>query len=152
MAHRKTARASAQSPQAPHRAYSTWSELAFLGRCGPLISSSTRTGKGRVFKVCHVIDEFTCQHLALRVERRMGAVDVIEMLEPMGHPRCCVPITGLNSSPQPWGAGPASTTRSKHSYPRASFGWAGSWSPYTTACVMNSWRTTCSRTWTTPAP
>ena len=35
--------------------------------------------KGRVFKVCNVIDEFTRQHLALRVERRMGAVDVIEM-------------------------------------------------------------------------
>lgn len=28
--------------------------------------------KGRVFKVCNVIDEFTRQHLALRVERRMG--------------------------------------------------------------------------------
>ena len=37
--------------------------------------------KGRVFKVCHVIDEFTRQHLAFRVERRMGAVDVIEMLD-----------------------------------------------------------------------
>ena len=35
--------------------------------------------KGRVFKVCNVIDEFTRQHLALRVERCMGAVDVIEM-------------------------------------------------------------------------
>ena len=35
--------------------------------------------KGRVFKVCNVIDEFTRQHLAFRVERRMGAVDVIEM-------------------------------------------------------------------------
>ena len=37
--------------------------------------------KGRVLKVCHVIDEFTRQHLAFRVERRMGAVDVIEMLD-----------------------------------------------------------------------
>ena len=37
--------------------------------------------KGRVFKVCNVIDEFTRQHLAFRVERRMGAVDVIEMLD-----------------------------------------------------------------------
>ena len=37
--------------------------------------------KGRVLKVCHVIDEFTRQHLALHVERRMGAVDVIEMLD-----------------------------------------------------------------------
>ena len=35
--------------------------------------------KGRVFKVCHVIDEFTRQHLAVRVERRMGAADVIDM-------------------------------------------------------------------------
>ena len=35
--------------------------------------------KGRAFKVCNVIDEFTRQHLALRVERRMGAADVIEM-------------------------------------------------------------------------
>ena len=32
-------------------------------------------------KVCIVVDEFTRQHLALRVERRMGAVDVIEMLD-----------------------------------------------------------------------
>ena len=30
-------------------------------------------------KVCHVIDEFTHQHLAFRVERRMGAADVIDM-------------------------------------------------------------------------
>ena len=37
--------------------------------------------KGRVLKVCIVIDEFTRQHLDLRVERRMGAVDVIEMLD-----------------------------------------------------------------------
>ena len=36
--------------------------------------------KGRVFTVCHVIDEFTRQHLAFRVERRMRADDVIEML------------------------------------------------------------------------
>ena len=35
--------------------------------------------KGRVFEVCHVIDEFTRQHLALRIERCMGAVDVIDM-------------------------------------------------------------------------
>ena len=37
--------------------------------------------KGRVFKVFNVIDEFTRQHLAFRVERRMGAADVIEMLD-----------------------------------------------------------------------
>ena len=37
--------------------------------------------KGRVFKVCNVIDEFTRQHLVFRVERRMGAADVIEMLD-----------------------------------------------------------------------
>ena len=38
--------------------------------------------KGCVFKVCNVIDKFTRQHLAFRVERRMGADDVIEMLDP----------------------------------------------------------------------
>ena len=48
------------------------------------MSSSTRTGKGRVFKVCHAIGEFTRQHLAFRVERRMGAADVIEMLDLAG--------------------------------------------------------------------
>ena len=37
--------------------------------------------KGRLFKVCNVIDEFTRQHLAFRVERRMGSADVIEMLD-----------------------------------------------------------------------
>ena len=37
--------------------------------------------KGRVFKVCNLIDEFTRQHLAFRVERRIGAADVIEMLD-----------------------------------------------------------------------
>ena len=37
--------------------------------------------KGRVFSVCHVIDEFTRQHLAFRVERRMGAGDMIDMLD-----------------------------------------------------------------------
>ena len=37
--------------------------------------------RGRVFKVCNLIDEFTRQHLAFRVERRMGAADVIEMLD-----------------------------------------------------------------------
>ena len=36
--------------------------------------------KGRVFKVCHVIDEFTRQHLAFHVERRMRTADVIEIL------------------------------------------------------------------------
>ena len=35
--------------------------------------------KGRVFKVCNVIDEFTRQHLAFRVERRVGSADVIDM-------------------------------------------------------------------------
>ena len=34
-----------------------------------------------MFKACHLIDEFTRQHLAFRVERRMGAADVIEMLD-----------------------------------------------------------------------
>ena len=42
------------------------------------MSSSTQTGRGRVLKVCHLIDEFTRQHLAVRVERRMGAADVID--------------------------------------------------------------------------
>ncbi len=37
--------------------------------------------KGRVFKVCNIIDEFTRQHLAFCVERRMGADNVIEMLD-----------------------------------------------------------------------
>ena len=37
--------------------------------------------KGRAFKVCNLIDEFTRQHLAFRIERRMGAADVIEMLD-----------------------------------------------------------------------
>ena len=37
--------------------------------------------KGRVFKACNLIDEFTRQHLAFRIERRMGAVDVIETLD-----------------------------------------------------------------------
>ena len=36
--------------------------------------------KGRVSKVCNVIDEVTRQHLAFRVDRHMGAADVIEML------------------------------------------------------------------------
>ena len=113
--------------------------------------------KGRVFEVCHVIDEFTRLHLALRVERCMGAVDVIEMLDlaalAHGAPQVLKgALTGLNSSPQPWDAGPASTTRSKRSYPRASLGGTGSWSPYTTACVMNCWKTTCSMDSTTPAP
>ena len=37
--------------------------------------------KGHVLKVCHIIDKFTRQHLAFRVERRMGAIDVIDMLD-----------------------------------------------------------------------
>ena len=43
--------------------------------------------KGRVLKVCHVINECTRQHLASRVERRMGAIDVIGMrdLTAMAH-------------------------------------------------------------------
>ena len=119
--------------RAPRRAYSAWSGLALLGRCGQLISSSTRTGKGRVFKVCHAIGEFTRQHLAFRVERRMGAVDVIEMLDlavlAHGAPQVLRADNGLNSSPEPWDAGPASTTHSKRSSHRANPGGAGSWSP-----------------------
>ena len=37
--------------------------------------------KGRVFKACNLIDEFTRQHLAFRVERRIGVADVIEVLD-----------------------------------------------------------------------
>ncbi len=37
--------------------------------------------KGHVFKVCNVVDEFTHQHLAFRVERRVGADYVIKMLD-----------------------------------------------------------------------
>ena len=112
--------------------------------------------KGRVFKVCNVIDEFTRQHLALRVKRRMGAADVIEMLDlavlAHGAPQVLKADNGPNSSPEPWGAGPASMTRSKRSSHRASRGITGSWSPYTTACATNSSRTTCSRISTTRAP
>ena len=113
--------------------------------------------KGRVFNVCNLIDEFTRQHLALRVVRCMGAVDVIGMLDlaalARGAPRVLKgSITGLNSSPQPWGGGPASTTHSKHFSHRANPGITGSWNPYTTACVMNCWKITCSRGSTTPAP
>jgi len=91
----------------------------------------------------------------LCVERRMGAVDVIEMLDlavlAHGAPQVLRADNGPNSSPEPWGAGPASTTRSKHSPHRARRGWADSWSPYTTACATNSWKTTCSRISTTRA-
>ena|GEM_PF-3344983 len=138
------------------RTYSTWSQRVLLGRCGPLISSSTRTGRGRVFKVCNIIDEFTRQHLALRVERRMGAVDVIEMLDLAVLARGAPQVLRADNGPEfivaavgRWASD--HDTLSKHSYPRASLGWAGSWSPYTTACVMNSWKTTCSRTSTMPA-
>lgn len=36
---------------------------------------------GKAFKVCNVIDEFTRQHLAFRLERSIKAGDVIEMLD-----------------------------------------------------------------------
>ena len=71
---------SAQSPQAPHRAAPTAPARASApGQVWAIDFQFDSDWKGRVFKVCNVIDEFTRQHLALRVERRMGAVDVIEM-------------------------------------------------------------------------
>ena len=112
--------------------------------------------KGRVFKVCNVIDEFTRQHLALRVERRMGAVDVIEMLDlavlAHGAPQALRADNGPEVIAAVVGRWASEHDMLQAFIPQASLGWAGSWSPYTTACVMNSWKTTCSRTSTTPAP
>ena len=74
------ARAKPPSP-APHHAYSASSQRVPPGRCGAIDFQFYSDCKGCVFKVCHVIDEFTRQHLAFRVELRMGAIDVIEMLD-----------------------------------------------------------------------
>lgn len=112
--------------------------------------------RGRVLKVCHVIDEFTRQHLAFRVERRMGAVDVIDMRDlavlTHGAPQVLRADNGPEFIAAAVGRWAASMTRSKHSYPRASRGITGSWSPCTTAYATNSSRTTCSRTSTMRAP
>lgn len=37
--------------------------------------------KGRAIKICHVIDEFTREHIGYRVERRIDAARVIETLD-----------------------------------------------------------------------
>ena len=71
------ARASAQSPQAPR--LQRLVRASASGRVWAIDFQFDSDWKGRVFKVCNVIDEFTRQHLALRVERRMGAVDVIDI-------------------------------------------------------------------------
>ena len=107
-------------------------------------------------KVCHVIDEFTRQHLAVRVERRMGAADVIDMHDRAVLTHGAPQVLRADNGPEFIAAAQARWA-SEHDtlqafIPRASRGWAGSWSPCTTACVMNSWRTTCSMGSTTPAP
>ena len=107
-------------------------------------------------KVCHVIDEFTRQHLAVRVERRMGAVDVIDMRDlavlAYGAPQVLCADNGpefIAAAQARW----ASEHDTLQAFiPQASRGWADSWSPCTTACATNSSRTTCSLGSTTRAP
>ena len=85
--------------------------------------------KGRVFKVCNVIDEFTRQHLALRVERHMGAVDVIEMRD-LAALACGAPqVLRADNGPE-FIAAAVGRWVSEHDtlqafIPRASPGWAG---------------------------
>ena len=75
-----------------------------------------------MFNVYNLIDEFTRQHLALCVERRMGAADVIEMLD----------LAALT-----------------HGAPQVLNTDNGS--EFIAAGMVNSWKTTCSIGSTTPA-
>ena len=109
----------------------------------------------------HVIPLPVCQDLKFDrwncnvcgLSRKMTALNYVRLLEGRLPPSLSGPSTGRgHRGLAPRCAGPASTTRSKRSSHRASHGITDSWSPYTTECVMNSWRTTCSRTSTTRAP
>ena len=107
-------------------------------------------------KVCHVIDEFTRQHLAVRVERRMGAADVIDMHDLAAVAHGAPQVLRADNGPEFIAAAQARWA-SEHDtlqafIPQASRGWADSWSPCTTACATNSWKTTCSRISATRAP
>ena len=44
-----------------------------------------RTHDGRKYRMLNVIDEFTHECLAIRVARKLKAVDVIDAIHPMGH-------------------------------------------------------------------
>ena len=89
--------------------------------------------KGRVFKACHLIDEFTRQHLALRVERRMGAADVIDMRDLAVLAHGAPQVLRADNGPE-FIAAAVGCWASEHDtlqafIPQASRGWAGSWSP-----------------------
>ena len=68
-----------------------------------------RTHDGRKYRMLNVIDEFTHECLAIRINRKLKAVDVIDVLSDLfilrGVPSHIDPTMGLSSSPRPYRIG-----------------------------------------------
>jgi putative transposase len=68
-----------------------------------------RTHNGRKLRMLNVIDEFTRECLAIRVDRKLKSADVIDVLSDLfilrGVPAMFVPTTVPSSSPRPCGSG-----------------------------------------------
>jgi transposase InsO family protein len=82
----------------PERANHVWSYDFVEGR----------THNGRKFRMLNVIDEFTRERLAIRVDRKLRSTDVIEILSDLFILRIramSVPTTVPSSSPGPCGSG-----------------------------------------------
>jgi putative transposase len=64
-----------------------------------------RTHDGRKDRMLNVVDEFTHECLAIRINRKLKATDVIDVLSDLfvlrGVPGTSAPITGLSSWPRP---------------------------------------------------
>ncbi len=68
-----------------------------------------RTHNGRKFRMLNIIDEFTRECLAIRIDRKLNSTDVIDDLSDLSSCAAClatfVLITGRSSSPRQCGSG-----------------------------------------------
>ena len=83
-----------------------------------------RTHNGRKFRMLNVIDEFTRECLAIRIDRKLKSTDVIDVLSDLfilrGVPATFVPTTVPSSSPRPCESGsPRSAPGPRSSSPAA---------------------------------
>ena len=113
-----------------------------------------RTHDGRKFRMLNVIDEFTHECLAIRVDRKLKAIDVIDVLSDLFAPSAacratCAPTTARSSSPSrsrtgspPWV--PGRPVSSRGALGRTAM-WRASMPGSETNCWMGRSSTPCRR-------
>jgi putative transposase len=102
-----------------------------------------RTHDGRKFRLLNVIDEFTHECLAIRVARRLGAADVIDVLSDLfilrGVPGHIRSDNGPEFVARPCRAGSRPWARRPPTSPRAARGRTDTWSRSTPASATSCW-------------